>query len=482
MLTVLREKKILIGWAIVIFFALTMISGSLLFSRNYKAGKNQSQQAADIENAIALIDGKPIDANKFSDFYKESLSQLAQFKPSEISPDFYERLQYDAFSRAVRYTILLEGAREAKIRLSRQDVNGAIQQILTQYDLKDKRALKKILKENDYPYDDFIKNLQDDLLVKKFTLQLEDQAALTDETFNYAFKQIQLSHILISNDDMTDEEAKAKADEAMKKITEENKSFSEVARTYSSDNQSAENGGDLGWFDYGQDLIPDLENVAFGLQKGQLAGPIKTSFGYHIIKVTNVKSKPVLESEEELAEQRNKLEISLKRRAVDYYVNTQLLNKELDIKAPSILAYHSKIRGNAPAAIGAYQLQISQDSSSPKPHYFIGSLLFQLGNTEKAKEELEAGAIKSELSTPLPDLHIKLAQVYDKLGNNIKKLDEFNKAIEYSKDSKIRLQMLSSLFANRKETALKAEVDRLLKELELKEKQASEEAEQEELF
>jgi parvulin-like peptidyl-prolyl isomerase len=60
--------------------------------------------------------------------------------------------------------------------------------------------------------------------------------------------------------------------------------FAELARTYSDDTYSAEKGGDLGWFGRGQ-MVPEFEEAAFALQPGQVSEPVKTVYGYHLIKV-----------------------------------------------------------------------------------------------------------------------------------------------------------------------------------------------------
>ena len=48
------------------------------------------------------------------------------------------------------------------------------------------------------------------------------------------------------------------------------------------------NGGDLGWFGKGM-MVPEFEKVAFEEEVGKVVGPVKTQFGYHVIKVTGKK-------------------------------------------------------------------------------------------------------------------------------------------------------------------------------------------------
>ncbi|MCG2760001.1 MAG: peptidylprolyl isomerase, partial [Candidatus Delongbacteria bacterium] len=66
-------------------------------------------------------------------------------------------------------------------------------------------------------------------------------------------------------------------------------SFEEVAINYS-DDQSAKNGGDLGFFGKGK-MVAEFEEAAFNAKVGELVGPIRTQYGYHIIKVTDQKKE-----------------------------------------------------------------------------------------------------------------------------------------------------------------------------------------------
>ncbi|HZW40444.1 MAG TPA: peptidylprolyl isomerase [Ignavibacteriaceae bacterium] len=91
------------------------------------------------------------------------------------------------------------------------------------------------------------------------------------------------SHILISN---TGDDAKTL--EEANKIYEQLKAganFQELAKIKSQDPGSAKNGGDLGWFGKGA-MVPEFENAVFNGKIGEVQKPVKTNFGYHIIKVT----------------------------------------------------------------------------------------------------------------------------------------------------------------------------------------------------
>lgn len=99
--------------------------------------------------------------------------------------------------------------------------------------------------------------------------------------------QIKASHILVKSED----EAR-KILERLKK----GEKFPDIARKESLDKGSAQNGGDLGYFSRGQ-MIPAFEKAAAALKVGELSSPVKTEYGYHIIKVTDKKTGPTVEFE-----------------------------------------------------------------------------------------------------------------------------------------------------------------------------------------
>jgi peptidyl-prolyl cis-trans isomerase C len=90
--------------------------------------------------------------------------------------------------------------------------------------------------------------------------------------------QARASHILVKTEDQ--------ANQIMKRLAE-GEEFDKVARRFSSC-PSGKNGGDLGWFGKGM-MVPEFEKIAFEQDVGKVVGPVKTQFGYHVIKVTGKK-------------------------------------------------------------------------------------------------------------------------------------------------------------------------------------------------
>ncbi len=98
--------------------------------------------------------------------------------------------------------------------------------------------------------------------------------------------QVRASHILIKADAANDAVARAKAESVLKRLSKED--FGKVASQVSDDPGSKLKNGELGFFSKGQ-MVKEFEEAAFSLPIGQVSGLVKSSFGYHIIKVTEKK-------------------------------------------------------------------------------------------------------------------------------------------------------------------------------------------------
>ena len=97
--------------------------------------------------------------------------------------------------------------------------------------------------------------------------------------------RIRASHILVKTE--------AEAEKVLERLKRGEK-FENIAREVSIDSESARNGGDIGYFSRGQ-IVPEFEKAAESMKIGEISGPVRTRFGYHIIKITDKKTGPVAE-------------------------------------------------------------------------------------------------------------------------------------------------------------------------------------------
>ena len=99
---------------------------------------------------------------------------------------------------------------------------------------------------------------------------------------------LSISHLLVAIEASDDRAAEVRAQaNAIIDRLKKGEDFAALAQQYSSDAGSREDGGDLGYFPRGR-MVPAFEEAAFTLRQGEISAPVRTKFGYHIIKVEAV--------------------------------------------------------------------------------------------------------------------------------------------------------------------------------------------------
>jgi len=141
----------------------------------------------------------------------------------------------------------------------------------------------------------------------------EIDAAYEQRRAMYEVKeQRQASHILVTvkqgANDAEKAKSRARAEELLAQLKKTPASFADLAKKNSDDPGSAENGGDVGLFSRGM-IAKAFEDAAFGMKPGEIAGPVETEFGFHILRLTSIvpgKMRP-------LAEVRGEIETELRK-------------------------------------------------------------------------------------------------------------------------------------------------------------------------
>jgi len=189
---------------------------------------------------------------------------------------------------------------------------------------------------------------------KKITLigsllekEVEEKSKVTDndiKTYYDAHKseltmnnQIKASHILVK----TEDEAKKISDQLKK-----GGDFAKLAKEKSIDPGSAKNGGDLGFFSKGQ-MVPEFEKIAFNLKVGQISEPVKTQFGYHIIKVTGRKEGQIVELDKVKNLLTQRVTAEKQKEVFDSYMNSLKGSYKVDINKYAVSQLAEANKGKA---------------------------------------------------------------------------------------------------------------------------------------
>jgi peptidyl-prolyl cis-trans isomerase C len=195
-------------------------------------------------------------------------------------------------------------------------------------------AFKQMLTARKTTIDQVRSDIRQDITVQKLIENaIADKVAVKPEqvTDFYAknpdqFKQperVRASHILITvpkgADAAAKDAARTKATGILKDV-KAGKDFAALAKEHSQDPGSAQNGGDLGFFQQGQ-MVGPFNDVAFKLAPGQISDLVETEFGFHIIKVAEKQAARTVPLDEVRAQLEQYLERQNREQQTDAFVN-----------------------------------------------------------------------------------------------------------------------------------------------------------------
>jgi foldase protein PrsA len=208
------------------------------------------------------------------------------------------------------------------------EIKKELENIKGQYDSEE--AFNEALASSGSDLDSVKENIKTYLLTEKL---LKDRVKITDDQIKEYFEankdtfaqkeQVEASHILV-DDEKTAQEVKKKLDDG--------EDFAELAKEYSTDTSNADSGGELGYFGKGE-MVTEFDDKAFSMKKGEISEPVKTEFGYHIIKVTGKKEA----KEAVLADHKDEIKDILFDQALQTEYGTWLSEKKKEYKIEKTL-------------------------------------------------------------------------------------------------------------------------------------------------
>jgi parvulin-like peptidyl-prolyl isomerase len=217
-----------------------------------------------------IADGRVITMNSYFEQLQIMKNYYINFKKVDFStPEGKKQLtqvRKDVMDRITEDQIVAAEASKEKVKLSQADLD---------------KSFNELIKSNG-GVKDFSEILSKfyGLSVDQFKVIIYKPRALREK----------LADKINQNESVTGT-AKKKADELYTKAAA-GEDFAKLAKQYSQDPGSAANGGDLGYFAKGK-MVPAFEEAAFALKVGEISKPVRTVYGYHIIKVTDKKDGQV---------------------------------------------------------------------------------------------------------------------------------------------------------------------------------------------
>ena len=185
-------------------------------------------------------------------------------------------------------------------------------------------------------------------------------------------EQIRASHILFKTEGKDEAAVKAQAEAVLKRV-KAGEDFAALAKQYSEDDTNNTKGGDLDYFGRST-MVPEFESVAFAMKPGDISDLVKTSFGFHIIKLVDHRqaaTKP-------LAEVRSEIEDQLKWQKAQQEAEKVAKSHEAAMKTPADLDRIAKERNYHVQDTGLLLRDDPIDGLGPAPE--VSTQAFQLAD------------------------------------------------------------------------------------------------------
>lgn len=250
-----------------------------------------------VEEIVARVNNSIITRTQYQREEKQLRDEAQQQDPSHAD-EIVAKGQRDVLRGLIDRQLLLEKGKELGITAD-TDVIKRLDEIRKQMKLDSLDDLEKAAQSQGLSFEDFKQNLKTDIITQEvIKREVAPRINVTNQETRRFYEQhkadmaqpeqVQLSEILISTDQAGDDEqklaaAKAKAEDLLKQIRA-GADFAEIAKKESQD-PSGSQGGDLGMFPRGK-LAKQLEDMTFGLKKGEVTDVIRTRQGFVILKVT----------------------------------------------------------------------------------------------------------------------------------------------------------------------------------------------------
>jgi peptidyl-prolyl cis-trans isomerase D len=208
-------------------------------------------------------------------------------------------------------------------------------------------------------------------------------------------EQVRASHILLNTAGKDEAAVRKQAEDLVAQI-KGGADFAELARKFSEDPGSKDNGGDLDYFGRGR-MVPEFEQAAFAMTPGQVSDPIKTQYGFHIIKVVDKRAG----STRTLDEARPQIQQTLAVQIADQQITDRARQLDEQIDAPGDLDAAAASAGTTVQESGFFQRE------DPVPG---------LGVAPEVAEEafrLADGAVSGALNSPRGPVFITVGEKKD---------------------------------------------------------------------
>ena len=281
-------RSMALGLVIALVLGGTIGSGVLVsMARGGSTNPLAVKTASFLRVAVARVNDNPI---LYSDYTRDlaSLKKFYAANPQSAGQVSDEQASDQVLSRLIANSLIAEAAKEFDVTISDSDMESSKKDLMVKFNNDEKKLSDDIKNNFGLSLDEFYTailypSVLQDKLAKQFAESTEEKGK------EFMTEQVHARHILFEvTEPKNDAKVKQQATKILNRI-KNGEDFAKLAKEFGSDG-TKDQGGDLGWFGKGA-MVPEFETAAFGLKAGELSKDlVKTSFGYHIIKVDEKKT------------------------------------------------------------------------------------------------------------------------------------------------------------------------------------------------
>lgn len=253
-----------------------------------------------IDRVIAVVNGKVITLSEVAEREAPLLKQAAEIFSGPEREKRIADIRKMVSDSLIEELLLEQEVERQGLKVSEKDIDGAIDDVKKQNSL-DEEGLKAALKKEGLTYEGYRAQIKTQMEKSRvINQQVRSRVNVTEKEISDYYErnqrmflsdeEVKISHILFQvpeNSTDADIERIKKESGGVLEMARSGNDFAELAKKYSNDS-SAREGGSLGFFKRGQ-IMPALEREAFSLKKGEISDLVRTSYGFHIIRVDDVR-------------------------------------------------------------------------------------------------------------------------------------------------------------------------------------------------
>jgi peptidyl-prolyl cis-trans isomerase C len=281
---------------------------------------------AELPDIIARVNGEVIDKAEL----QKAIESVEGQNGGPVPPDQRDRIYRGVLDQIIGYKLLVQETKARNLTVPDTEIEARIAQIRSQFPSEE--AFKQTLEQQKVTVDQIRADARSEMLVTKMLeSEVESKVAITPAQVTDFYQKnptnfqqgerLRASHILISvpqgANDAAKQAARTKAEAILKEIRA-GKDFAALAKQNSQD-ASAQNGGDLNYFEKGQMVAP-FEAAAFALKTGEVSDVVESQFGFHIIKLTDRQPARTVPLDEVKAQIQQYLENQARQEATQAFV------------------------------------------------------------------------------------------------------------------------------------------------------------------